>query len=98
MALDEALPYPPIARLLRELAQHYPALELTVLNGTAAEVALAVQSQRAQLGFQFDRGGRRTVCPALRGQRAADGVWRTTIRWPGSPASAARPWLRSVSW
>jgi DNA-binding transcriptional LysR family regulator len=64
MALDEALPYPPIARLLRELAQHYPALELTVLNGTAAEVALAVQSQRAQLGFQFDRGGRRTVCPA----------------------------------
>lgn len=56
MALDEALPYPPIARLLRELALHYPALELTVLNGTAAEVALAVQSQRAQLGFQFDRG------------------------------------------
>lgn len=56
MALDEALPYPPIARLLRELAQRFPALELTVLNGTAAEVARAVQTQRAQLAFQFDRG------------------------------------------
>ncbi|MGE8320158.1 MAG: LysR family transcriptional regulator [Comamonas sp.] len=56
VAIDEALPYPPIARLLRELALEFPALELTLLNGTAAEVAHAVQSQQAALAFQFDRG------------------------------------------
>ncbi len=56
VAIDEALPYPPIARLLRELAPRFPALELTLLNGTAAEVAQAVQSRHAALAFQFDRG------------------------------------------
>lgn len=29
VAIDEALPYPPIARLLQELAHQFPALELT---------------------------------------------------------------------
>lgn len=56
VAIDEALPYPPIARLLQELALQFPALELTLLNGTAAEVARNVQSRRAALAFQFDRG------------------------------------------
>ncbi|MEQ6437077.1 LysR family transcriptional regulator [Comamonas sp. w2-DMI] len=56
VSLDEALPYPPFARLLRELAQQFPALELTLLNGTAAEVARDVQTRRAELAFQFDRG------------------------------------------
>ena len=56
VAIDEALPYPPIARLLQELAHQFPALELTLLNGTAAEVARQVQSGRAELAFQFDRG------------------------------------------
>jgi DNA-binding transcriptional LysR family regulator len=57
VSLDEALPYPQVARLLRELAQHCPMLELTLLGGTAAEVARDVQTQRAQLAFQFERGG-----------------------------------------
>lgn len=56
VAIDEALPYPPIARLLQELAQQFQALELTLLNGTAAEVARCVQSGRAELALQFDRG------------------------------------------
>jgi DNA-binding transcriptional LysR family regulator len=56
VAIDEALPYPPIARLLQELAQQFPALELTLLNGTAAEVARYVQSGQAELAIQFDRG------------------------------------------
>jgi DNA-binding transcriptional LysR family regulator len=56
VSLDEALPYLPIARLLRELVLQFPALELTLLNGTAAEVARDVQSRRAELAFQFDRG------------------------------------------
>ncbi|MEG3002337.1 MAG: LysR family transcriptional regulator [Comamonas sp.] len=56
LSVDEALPYAPIAQLLRELAGRFPALELTVLNGTAAEVAKDVQTQRSQLGFHFDRG------------------------------------------
>ncbi len=56
LALDEALPYPPIAKLLKALAVQFPALELTVLNGTATDVARCVQTRRAQLAFQFDRG------------------------------------------
>jgi len=56
MSVDEALPYQPVARLLRELAGRFPALELTLLGGTAAEVARDVQTRRAQLAFQFDRG------------------------------------------
>lgn len=56
MAIDEALPYPPIAQLLKELAQQFSALELTLLNGTAAEVTRDVLSQRAALAFQFERG------------------------------------------
>ncbi|MDR2327224.1 MAG: LysR family transcriptional regulator [Acidovorax sp.] len=56
MALDEAMPYQPIRQLLGELAQRFPALELTVLNGTAAQVARDVQAQRAQLAFHFDWG------------------------------------------
>lgn len=56
VGLDEALPYVPLAQLLKELAARAPALELTVLNGTASEVAEHVAQQRAQIAFQFDRG------------------------------------------
>lgn len=56
LALDEALPYAPIARLLRELAERFPALDLTAFYCTATEVARYVGSERALLGFQFDRG------------------------------------------
>ncbi|ARU05330.1 LysR family transcriptional regulator [Comamonas serinivorans] len=67
VALDEALPYPPLARLLLELSQRYASLDLTLLNGTAAEVADDVQSHRAALAFQFDRG------PTGRAGATADG-------------------------
>ncbi|MFL9924318.1 LysR family transcriptional regulator [Herbaspirillum lusitanum] len=56
LAVDEALPYPAVARLLRELALRFPALELSLLNGSAAEVADFVLRRRADLAFQFDRG------------------------------------------
>lgn len=56
LALDEAFPYTAIRVLLRELSEHFPELELTLLNGTATEVADYVGQARAELGFHFDRG------------------------------------------
>ncbi|MBU4611186.1 LysR family transcriptional regulator [Achromobacter sp. GG226] len=56
IALDEALPYGPIARLLRDFSAAYPQLELTLLNGTAAEVAQYVRQERVQVGVQLMRG------------------------------------------
>lgn len=56
LALDEALPYEPMALLLKELAVRWPALELTVLNGTASEVMDYVTEGRSRIAFQFDRG------------------------------------------
>lgn len=56
VALDEGLPYLVADQLLKELADRYPALELTQLNGTATEVADYVEQGRASLAFHFDRG------------------------------------------
>ncbi|APE49262.1 LysR family transcriptional regulator [Delftia sp. HK171] len=62
VALDEALPYVPLAQLFKELAARFPAMELTVLNGTASEVAGHVAAQRAQVAFQFDRAPAPATC------------------------------------
>lgn len=62
VALDEALPYVPMAQLFKELAVRFASLELTVLNGTASEVAEHVAQQRARVAFQFDRGPAPAVC------------------------------------
>lgn len=56
LALDEALPDLVMDALLNELSRRFPALELTLLSGTAAEVAGYVQSQRVSLAIHFDRG------------------------------------------
>ncbi|MGE8546499.1 MAG: LysR family transcriptional regulator [Alcaligenes sp.] len=56
IALDEALPLEPVSLLLKELAARWPALELTVLNGTASEVMAYVAEGRSRIAFQFDRG------------------------------------------
>lgn len=56
IALDEALPYQVLGALVIELAERFPALELTQLNGTATEVADYVQQGRASIAFHFDRG------------------------------------------
>lgn len=56
LALDEALPYAAINTLIREIAERFPDLELTLLNGTASEVADYVDQERAQLAFHFVRG------------------------------------------
>jgi len=56
IALDEALPYQVLGALVLELAERFPALELTQLNGTATEVADYVQQGRASIAFHFDRG------------------------------------------
>ncbi len=56
LALDEALPFTAIAALMREISVKFPSLELTLLNGTATEVAEYVEQERASVGFHFDRG------------------------------------------
>jgi len=56
MALDEALPYAATSTLLREIATRFPDLELTLLNGTATEVADYVEEERADVAFHFVRG------------------------------------------
>ncbi len=56
LALDEALPYSAVNTLVREIGQRYPDLELTLLNGTATEVAEYVEQQRAQMAIHFVRG------------------------------------------
>lgn len=56
LALDEALPDTAVGTLIREMAQRFPGLELTLLNGTATEVAEYVDQQRAQMAIHFVRG------------------------------------------
>ncbi|MCD2513383.1 LysR family transcriptional regulator [Comamonas endophytica] len=56
LALDEALPDTAVGTLIREIAQRFPDLELTLLNGTATEVAEYVDQQRAQMAIHFVRG------------------------------------------
>lgn len=56
LALDEALPYAATSALLREMSARFPDLELTLLNGTATEVADYVDQERAQMAFHFVRG------------------------------------------
>lgn len=56
LALDEALPYTAIATLMRELSAKFPSLELTLLNGTATEVADYVEQERASVAFHIDHG------------------------------------------
>ncbi|MES2025708.1 MAG: LysR family transcriptional regulator [Pseudomonadota bacterium] len=56
LALDEALPYLAVGALVKEISEHFPSLELTLLNGTATEVAEYVEKQRASVAFHFDRG------------------------------------------
>ncbi|MGO3892280.1 MAG: LysR family transcriptional regulator [Paenalcaligenes sp.] len=55
LALDEALPYTAIRTLIREMSDRFPQLELTLLNGTAAEVAGYVEQQRVDIAFHYDR-------------------------------------------
>ncbi|AWG34931.1 LysR family transcriptional regulator [Alcaligenes aquatilis] len=56
IGLDEALPQGPLRLLLKELAVRWPALELTIWNGTAAEVMDYLGEGRSDVAIQFDRG------------------------------------------
>lgn len=60
MAIDEALPCAAISTLLRELAECFPEIELTLLNGTATEVMSYLDQERADVAFHFDRASLRT--------------------------------------
>lgn len=90
VALDEALPYVPLALLLKELALRFPSMELTVLNGTASEVAEHVALQRAAVAFQFDRA----PAPAVCGQRHIGSVPQTLCVARGHALDADAPVTR----
>lgn len=90
VALDEALPYVPLAQLFKELAARFPSMELTVLNGTASEVADHVVTQRAQIAFQFDRSS----APATCAQRHIGSVPQTVCVAKGHVLDGAAPLTR----
>lgn len=56
ISLDEALPQEPLRLLLKELAERWPGLELTIWNGTASEVIDYMNEGRSDVALQFDRG------------------------------------------
>lgn len=56
LALDEALPRPAVNRLILEMSTRYPTMELTLLNGTPAEVTDYIDQERAELAIHFNRG------------------------------------------
>lgn len=56
IAVDDALPSAAFNALRVEVSKHFPMLELTLLHGTATEVATYVDEARVDLAFHFDRG------------------------------------------
>lgn len=55
LAVDEALPYPPLMDALRVLAERWPALELSLLNGAQDDIPTWVADGTADLGILFSQ-------------------------------------------
>lgn len=55
LAVDEALPYPPLMETLVALAERWPALELSLLNGAQDEIARWVDEGTAHIGVLFSQ-------------------------------------------
>lgn len=55
LAVDEALPYPPLMETLLALAEQWPALELSLLNGAQDDIASWVDEGTADLGVLFSQ-------------------------------------------
>jgi len=55
LAVDEALPYPPLMDTLLVLAERWPNLELSLLNGAQADIPSWVADGTADLGVLFSQ-------------------------------------------
>ena len=55
LAVDEALPYPPLMDTLTVLAERWPALELSLLNGAQDDIPSWVADGTADLGVLFSQ-------------------------------------------
>lgn len=55
LAVDEALPYPPLMDALTVLAERWPALELSLLNGAQDDIPSWVADGTADLGVLFSQ-------------------------------------------
>lgn len=53
LALDEAMPYPPVLASLRALAESFPLLEVQLASGAQGDVARKLVERRADLGLLF---------------------------------------------
>lgn len=53
LALDEAMPYPPVLASLGALAQAFPLLEVQLASGAQGDVARKLRERRADLGLLF---------------------------------------------
>ena len=78
LALDEGLPYTAAGTLMREISAKFPSLELTVLNGTATEVADYVEQERAGIALHIDRGPVRSCFNQRHIGSVAQGVFVAT--------------------
>lgn len=99
LAVDEALPDLVMDALLDELSRRFPALELTLLSGTASEVADYVERGRASLAsisIAANCPPRWSIATSAACCRAF--TWAANIPWPGKTGSAPRIWPAIGSW
>ena len=99
VALDEALPSLVLADLAKEIAERFPALELTQLNGTATG-SPTTWRPAAPAWAAISTG-------AIRVQLSPSGIWaawpracscRARIRWPAWREPRAPTWPGIGSW
>lgn len=86
LALDEAMPYPPVLASLRALAEAFPLLEVQLASGAQGDVARKLIERRADLGLLFHH---EQMPQALERQRLG-AIEMVTVCGAGHPLAGAR--------
>ena len=86
LALDEAMPYPPVLASLRALAEAFPLLEVQLASGAQGDVARKLIERRADLGLLFHH---EQMPQALERQRLG-AIEMVTVCGAGHPLASAR--------
>lgn len=86
LALDEAMPYPPVLASLGALAQAFPLLEVQLASGAQGDVAGKLLERRADLGLLFHH---EQMPQALERQRLG-AIEMVTVCGAGHPLAGER--------
>lgn len=86
LALDEAMPYPPVLASLRALAEAFPSLEVQLASGAQGDVARKLLERRADLGLLFHH---EQMPQALERQRLG-AIEMVTVCGAGHPLAGER--------